>query len=212
MPATATTQRTPYKVKAMSVEACSCAHGCNCQFGGTPNEGMCEFVIGYDVKEGRLGDVDLRGVRIVIAAKYPGPIHEGRAKVVLFADQGARPEQVQAMATIMSGQLGGMPWEALAGTIESLEGPIFAPIELTIDGQKARVRVPGAIELDTTPLRDPVTGQEKEVHITYPNGGFFWNDGNVVTTSTMRCDHPSVRMSWPSKYAATAEVNWSNGA
>lgn len=212
MSATGTTQRTPYKVKAMSVEACSCAHGCNCQFGGTPNEGICEFVIAYDVEEGRLGDVDLRGVRLVIAAKYPGPIHEGGGKVVLFADQRARPEQVQAMATIMSGQLGGMPWEALAGTIASLEGPIFAPIELAIDGQKARVRVPGAIELDTTPLRNPVTGEEKEVHIVYPRGGFFWNEGNVVTTSTMRCDHPSVRMSWPSKYAATAEVNWSNGA
>jgi hypothetical protein len=116
------------------------------------------------------------------------------------------------MATIMSGQLGGMPWEALAGTIESLEGPIMAPIELAIQGQKARVRVPGAIELDTAPIRDPVTGQEKEVHIVYPRGGFFWNDGNVVTTGTMRCEHPSVRMSWPNKYAATAEVNWSNGA
>jgi hypothetical protein len=207
-----TTQRTPYKVKAMSVEACSCAHGCNCQFGGTPNEGICEFVIAYDVQEGRLGDVDLRGVKIVIAAKYPGAIHEGRGKVVLFADQRARPEQVQAMATIMSGQLGGMPWEALAGTIESLEGPIFAPIELAIEGQKARVRVPGVVELETTPLRNPVTGEEKEVHIVYPKGGFFWDEGNVVTTSAMRCDHPSVKMSWPSKYAATAEVNWSNGA
>jgi hypothetical protein len=28
-------------------------------------------------------------------------------------------------------------------------------------------------------------------------GGFFWNDGNVVTTR-------------PSKYASTAEVNWTN--
>ena len=205
------TQRTPFRVKAMSVEACNCAHGCNCQFGGTPNEGKCEFVIGFDIREGKFGDVDLRGMRAVIAAKYPGPIHEGRGHVVLFVDERARPEQVQAFATILSGQMGGMPWEALAGTIEKLEGPIAKPIELSIQGQIARIRVPGAVELDTTPLRDPVSGAEKEVHITYPRGGFFWNDGNVVTTSTMRVDHPSVRMSWPSKYAATAEVNWTNG-
>ena len=43
---------TPYRVRAQSVEACSCAHGCNCQFTGTPTEGMCEFVIGYLVEEG----------------------------------------------------------------------------------------------------------------------------------------------------------------
>jgi len=205
-----TESRPAYKVRADSVEACSCAHGCNCQFTGTPTEGFCEFIIGYDIKDGRFGDVDLRGVRAVVAAKYPGPIHEGNAHVVLFVDQRAQPEQVQALATILSGQVVGMPWEALAGTIGTLEGPIAAPIEMSIQGQRARVRIPGAVELETTPIRDAVSGEEKEVHIVYPRGGFFWNDGNVVTTSTMRVDHPSLRMSWPVKYAATAEVNWTN--
>lgn len=202
--------RTPYRVKAMSVEACSCAHGCNCQFGGTPNEGICEFVIGFDVKEGQFGQVDLAGMHAVVAAKYPGAIHDGRGHVALFVDERARPEQIQAFATILSGQMGGMPWEALAGTIEKFEGPIARPIELSIEGQRARIRIAGAVELDTTPLRNPATGEEKEVHITYPKGGFFWNDGNIVSTSTMRVDHPSLRMSWPAKYAATAEVNWAN--
>jgi hypothetical protein len=202
--------RTAYKVRAMSVEACSCAHACNCQFVGTPTEGFCEFIIGYDIKEGRFGDVDLAGVRAVVAAKYPGAIHEGNAHVVLFVDERARPEQVQALATILSGQAGGMPWEALAGTIGKLEGPIARPIEITIQGQRGRVRVPDAIELETTPIKDAVSGDEKEVHIVYPKGGFFWNEGNVVTTGTMRVDHPSLRMSWPAKYAATAEVNWTN--
>jgi hypothetical protein len=36
-------------------------HGCNCQFGGTPNEGRREFVIGYEVREGRFGDVETGG-------------------------------------------------------------------------------------------------------------------------------------------------------
>ncbi len=53
--ATKPSQSTSYRVRAQSVEACSCAHGCNCQFGGTPNEGICEFIIGYVVDEGRFG-------------------------------------------------------------------------------------------------------------------------------------------------------------
>jgi hypothetical protein len=207
---TATGQRTPFRVKAQSVEACSCAHGCNCQFGGIPNEGKCEFVIGYEVQEGRFGDVDLRGVRAVIVAKYPNAIHEGHGRVALFVDERARPEQESAFATILSGQQGGMPWEALAGTIEQFEGPISKPIDLAINGQRAHIRIPGVLELETTPLLNPITGEEKEVHIVYPKGGFFWNDGNVVTTRTMRVDYQPVRMEWPSKYASTAEVNWTN--
>lgn len=203
-------ERTAYHVKAKSVEACSCRHGCNCQFGGTPNEGKCEFVIGYEVKDGHFGDVDLDGVRAVVAAKYPNAIHEGHGDVVLFIDDRASDEQVNALATILSGQMGGMPWEALAGTIEHFEGPVRAPIELDIDGQDARLRIPGVVELQTTPLRDAVSGEPKEVHINYPKGGFFWNDGNIVTTSTMRAKHGSIDIEWPDKYAATAEVNWTN--
>jgi hypothetical protein len=209
---TASAPRTPYRVRAMSVEACSCAHGCNCQFGGTPNEGFCEFIIAWEIKEGTFGAVDLSGFRAAIAAKYPGAIHEGHGHVVLFVDDDSRSDQVAAFATILSGQMGGMPWEALAGTIERLEGPVAAPIELTIDGQLARVRIAGQVELETTPLLNPVTGDPKEVHISYPKGGFFWNDGNIVTTRTMRVDRETVRMAWPSKYAATAEVNWTNAS
>lgn len=211
MTAAAKTERTPYKVKGMSVEACSCAHGCNCQFVGTPREGICEFVIGYVVQQGTYGAVDLAGLLGVIVAKYPGAIHEGHGHVALFVDQKASKEQVEAFATILSGQAGGMPWEALAGTIEKFEGPIATPIDMAVNGQRAHIRIPGTVELETTPLRDVVSGAEKEVHIVYPRGGFFWNDGNVVTTATMRVDHDSLRMSWPAKYASTAEVNWTNG-
>lgn len=202
--------QTAYRVRAQSVEACNCQHGCNCQFGGFPNEGRCEFIIGYEVEDGYFGDVDLGGLRAVVAAKYPHAIHEGRGHVALFIDEKASQKQVDAFSTILSGQAGGMPWEALAGTIERFEGPIRTPIELRISGQQAHLRVPGAVELDTAPLRDPVSGEEKEVHISYPKGGFFWNDGNVVTTTTMRASHGDLRLEWPGKYAATAEVNWTN--
>lgn len=203
-------EQTPYRVRAESLEACSCQHGCNCQFGGFPNEGICEFVIGYEVVDGRFGDVDLDGVRAAIVAKYPNAIHEGHGDVVLFIDERATPDQTAALATILSGQAGGMPWEALAGTIEHFEGPVRTPIDFAVDGQDGHVRIPGAVQVDTTPLRDAVSGEPKEVHITYPNGGFFWNDGNVVTTSAMHARHGNLDIAWPNKYAAIAEVNWTN--
>jgi hypothetical protein len=205
--------RPAYRVRAQSVEACNCALGCNCYFGGTPNEGICEFVIGYDIQEGGLGHVDLSGVRAVVAAKYPNAIHEGHGHVVLFVDQAASPEQVSALVTILSGQAGGMPWEAIAATIEKFEGPILRPIEMGANGQRGHVRIAGAVELETTPIRNPLAGgQEIEVHMVYPKGGILWNDGSIVTTGTMRVTHDSLKMQWPGKFAVIAEVTWTNAA
>ena len=203
--------RPTYRVRAQSVEACNCALGCNCYFGGTPNEGICEFVIGYDIQEGGLGNVDLRGVRAVVAAKYPNAIHEGRGHVVLFVDQSASPEQVTALVTILSGQAGGMPWEAIAPTIEKFEGPILRPIEISAKGQQGRVRIAGAVEVETTPIRNALAGgKEIEVRMVYPSGGILWNDGNIVTTSTMRVTHDAFRLEWPGKFSVLAEVTWTN--
>lgn len=208
--ATAASATTSYSVKAMSVEACNCQHGCNCQFGGFPNEGRCEFIIGYDVKSGRFGDVSLDGLRAVVAAKYPNAIHQGGGHVVLFVDEGASQAQVDAFATILSGQMGGMPWEALAGTVQKFEGPIRRPVEIRLNGRRSEVRVANAVELRLEPLRNPVSGEEQEVHIVYPKGGFFWNDGAVATSGTMRVAHGDMLMEWPGKYACVAEVNWTN--
>jgi hypothetical protein len=212
MSAQANAGKTAYRVKAESIEACNCQHGCNCQFAGYPNEGKCEFIVGYEVKDGRFGNVSLKGVRAVVAAKYPKAIHEGHGHVVLFVDDKASQEQVNALTTILSGKMGGMPWEALAGTIEHFDGPIRKPVEITISGERSQLRVPGAVELRLTPLRDAVSGQDKEVHIVYPKGGFFWNDAKMATTETMRVEHGNFRMEWPNRYAAAAEVNWTNQA
>ena len=200
----------PYRVKAESVEACNCQHGCNCQFAGFPNEGKCEFIIGFEVTDGKFGDVSLNGLRAVVAAKYPKAIHEGNGHVVLFIDDKVSDAQATAFATILSGQQGGMPWEAIAGTIGKFEGPIRKPIEITLAGEKSMVRVPGVVELQLTPLTDPVSGQEKEVHVTYPKGGFFWDDAKMATTTTMRAQHGDLRLEWPSRYAAAAPVKWTN--
>src|SRR5437899_10848318 len=85
--------KTPFRVKAMSIEACNCQHGCNCQFGGYPNEGKCEAILGYEVKSGRFGNVSLNGVRGVVAFKSPNAVHGGHGHVILFADDTASEQQ-----------------------------------------------------------------------------------------------------------------------
>lgn len=157
-----TAGRPPWRFKASWVEACNCPHGCNCQFAGFPNEGKCEGVFGCEVKDGRFGNTSLNGLRFAIPFKYPKAIHEGNGHVVLFVDEKASQEQVDALTTILSGKMGGMPWEVLAGTIGRFEGPIRKPIDIHVAGEHSVVNVPGAIEMRLTPLKDPVSARTRK--------------------------------------------------
>lgn len=200
----------PYRIQVHSIEACNCSHGCNCQFGGFPDHGPCEAMIGGEVKEGHYGEVDLAGIRYVIAFMYPGAIHLGGGELAVFIDDRATPAQAGALATILSGRAGGMPWEMLAGTVASLDGPIRAPIEMTVNGTKSSFRIPGVLELRQTPIRDAVSGREKEVQIVYPNGGFFWDTGKITTSEAMHADFGMIRFRHPGGFASYATPTWSN--
>ena len=203
---------TPWRLKVHNLEACNCSNGCGCQFNGFPDYGGCEAIVGYEIIEGHYGTVDLTGVRAVFGGKWPKAIHEGNGTGVLFIDAAARPAQVEGLAKIFSGQAGGMPWEALAATLTTVEGPIVKPIEMTINGRRSRFRIADILDVNLTPMINPVTGEESEVHIVYPKGGFIWNDGDVCTTATMRITHGDLNYQYPGKWAAYAVAEWTNQA
>ena len=128
----------------------------------------------------------------------------------MFVDEKASPEQVEGIAMIFSGQAGGMPWEAIAGTLNSVEGPILKPIEMKVDGNRSSFRIADILEVDMAPLKDVMSGEEKNVHIVYPQGGFIWNDGSIGTTETMRIGHDGIQFQHPTRFAAYAVPEWSN--
>jgi hypothetical protein len=207
-----TATRTPWHLKVHNLETCNCSNGCGCQFNGFPDYGHCEAIIGFEVIEGHYGDVDLAGVRWVFAGKWPQAIHEGNGKGVLFIDASARPQQVEGLATILSGQAGGMPWEALATTLVEVQGPILETIEMTVNGRKSTFRIPGIVDVNMTSMINPVTGAESHVHVVYPDGGFVWNDGDVGTTETMQIHYGDFNFQYPGKWAVYAVAEWSNQA
>lgn len=202
--------RKPYRVKVHHIEACNCSNGCNCQFNGFPDYGPCETIWGNQVIAGAYGDVDLTGVQVVFAAKWPKAIHEGHGRGVCFINDAATPEQVEAMWMIASGQAGGMPHTGFAETYDALEGPVVVPMEMVVDGRRSRLRIPGIIDFQLTPLTDPVSGEEKEVRIVYPGGGFEWPEGDICTTATMSVTYGDFQFAYPSKWAAYATPEWTN--
>jgi len=208
MPAAATATR--FDVQVDHIEACNCPPNCPCQFGGLPTHGSCHFLIGYRVKKGTFGAVKLDGAKFVTICFYPAAIHQGNGSVALFVDEGLTAPQVDAIAQILSGKHGGMPWEALATTVTSFEGPIRSRIEMTVNGNRSSFKVAGELELQQTPIKDIVSGEDKEVHIVYPKGGFLWDDGNVCTSATMQSKHGKLRFDHAGGYSASAIARWTN--
>ena len=202
--------RTAYHLKAHYLETCNCDPGCTCNFGGFPNYGPCEAIVGMDIIEGNYGAVNMAGVRAVVAAKWPKAIHEGDGQSVLFVDESARPEQVEGLVSVLSGREGGMPWEILSSTITETEGPLLKHIDMKIDGRDSSFRIEGILEASLAPLRNPVTGEDNEVHVVFPGGGLIWDDGNACTTGTMRVDHGDIKFAYPGRSAFYTVVDWTN--
>ncbi len=202
--------RTPYRLKGVWLETCNCDAGCNCNFGGFPDHGSCQGLIGIALQEGNYGNVDMAGVRAVVAAKWPKAIHDGDGKAVFFVDESASSEQAESLANIFSGKDGGLPWEIFATTLSSVEGPVIKSIEMHLDGRNSSFRIEGILEATMSPLKNPVTGEENEVHIIFPKGGLIWNDGDSATTSTMRIDYGDIKFEHPGQNGIFAQIEWTN--
>ena len=205
-----TQAQTPYRIKANWLETCNCDPGCNCNFGGFPDHGPCEALVGLRIDEGNFGDVDLSDVKAVLAIMWPKAIHEGNGTAAIFIDESASEQQVQGLATILTGQVGGMPWEILATTLTSLDGPVLKHIQMDVNGTNSGFSIDGILEAKMVPLKNPVTGEDNEVHIVFPNGGLIWNDGDNATTSTMKVDYGAVKFDHTGMSGIFAPVEWTN--
>ena len=103
-----------------------------------------------------------------------------------------------------------MPFEALAGTVAVLEGPVRKPIEMQVNGTRSWFKIPGVLEMRQTPIRDAISGQDKDVQIVYPKGGFFWNTGNIATTEVLEVNYGPVKFKHGGGFASYATTTWSN--
>ena len=103
-----------------------------------------------------------------------------------------------------------MPWEILATTLSSVAGPFVMPIQMNVDGRNSGFKIDGILEAQMTPLKNPVTGEENEVHVVFPNGGMIWNDGDTGTTSILKVDYEGITFDHSGQSGIFASVEWSN--
>ena len=151
-----------YQLQGNSLEACTCEASCPCWAGYEPNEG-CDTVLSWHIGEGTIEGVDVSGRSVAVAADVPCSVsNEGAASATLYVDDGATPQQEEALRNTWTGQLGG-PVADLARLFGEVASVKRAPITFSVDGGRGTLAIGQEVEADTTPLWE-AEGRSSTVH------------------------------------------------
>jgi len=209
MSSTATETRTAWRLKGKGYEFCNCNPGCTCNFSGFPTsaDGSCKALVANVIESGSCGDVDLSGVTAVAIIDWPKAIHDGNGKVVFVVPAEVSDDQVNALAQIYTGALGGQPWEIL-GTTYAVAGLVRAPVTINADGLEATVSIDGVGKAEGRYFANPVTGERHEAHIVLPDG-FIWTKGECGVGS-FTADAEGLSLSFTDSNWILYDFDWSN--
>lgn len=201
--------RTAWRLSGKGYEFCNCQPGCTCNFSGFPSshDGSCKAAVATRIIEGRCGEVDLSGIDAVAIIDWPRAIHDGGGRAVFVVPPEVKDEQLDAMAQIFTGQLGGMPWEILGSTYEVV-GVVRAPVHITDDGIHSSFSVPGVGEARGATLKNPVTNEDHHASIVLDQG-FIWKRGDCGQGS-FKVEAEGIHLDFEGSNWIYYEFDWSN--
>jgi hypothetical protein len=200
-----------WEIQGVEYGHCNCNFGCPCQFNSLPSHGHCRAHSFFRIDRGHFGDVKLDGLAFGFLALWPGPIHLGDGTWQPVIEERASPKQRAALEAIGAGketEPGTLITQVFSTTISKLMPPIYKPIELAIDLARvtAHVRVPGLIEADAHPIKNPVTGAAHRVRVQLPEGMEFTEA--EFAAGNCRTQGP-IELAFDETHAHLAPIHWS---
>jgi hypothetical protein len=200
-------QRTDWRLQGDWIKSCNCAFGCPCDFNARPTHGNCQGLFGMRIGQGHFGPTRLDGLSFFLMVDFPGPLHEGNGTTQAIVDDRATPEQRDALLEIVSGRHSdeGTLFAILPLITTRVLDPIVAPIsvDFDMDGRTARVSIPGALETETRPIRNPVTGAPHRIQVNMPEGF----EHRLAEIARARIDSTGgIRFSVPEGHSSLARV------
>ena len=114
--------------------------------------------------------MSLDGLNFSVYANWPGAIHEGNGEAVVLIDERASDRQRDTIATLVGGTVGG-PWGVLAWTWSTkVHGPRLVSYDIQLNGIGSRVKAGNVIELESTVIKNPVSGKDAHPRVILPEG------------------------------------------
>jgi len=200
-----------WTIDADYLQACNCDYGCPCEFEAPPTMGFCEGMGIYKITKGKFGNVSLDGVAFAFGIKFPAAMHKGNGTAIWVIDSRATPEQRDAMNQILSGKVGGMPFEVFPMLITNLLPAQYAPIDVKLNGRDSSATIGGGAggAIACEPIKNPVTGDPEQIRVEHGTG-FIFKSAECVSAREGRMDIGGFKISYPNKAGFVAKVNYSN--
>lgn len=195
-----------WAMKGYLLGACSCDWGCPCSYNARPTQGFCEGGYVWHITQGHYGERRLDGLNVAWVAHSPGPLHEGNLSSQLVIDERADEAQRRALMSLCLGKEGG-PWEVFAAITSTWLEPVFAPFDVKIDGLHSRVKAGASLELELTPIANPVTGKVEELQLRKPTG-FTSTWADLGATRVLRIAYPGLKYDHSGKYGEYSEFTY----
>lgn len=198
-----------WRVEGEYFESCSCEVLCPCLLSNMqarPSKGHCDVVLGFRIRKGSYGDVDISGLNAAQALTTPGPMADGQGTLAVYVDSRGNDAQRAALNAIFSGNVGGPP--ALLVSVVSTHLPTkTAAIDFNSDGRVWKLSIGNVGEVTI----EGIEGANNQVvwleGTTHPassrlavakGGSCHYNDHGLVFDNTGRNGH-------------FAPISWSNG-
>jgi hypothetical protein len=126
------------------------------------------------ITKGYFGKVKLDDLYFCVVVHFPGALHEGNGSAQPILDERASPEQRDALAAILSGENSaeGTLFHIVSLIVTKMHDPIIASFTFKFD-QDARVAkmvIPGVLETESEPIKNPVTGLPHRAQVVMPEG------------------------------------------
>lgn len=187
-----------WRLKGEWIKNCNCDFGCPCDFNSRPTNGYCKGLVGMHITEGHFADTRLDGLNFAAVIDFPGALHEGKGTLQAIIDERATPQQREALFGILSGQNSdeGTIFHIFSLIVAKMLDPIFAPIRFEFDmpGRRAKLSIPGVLETENEPIRNPVTGAPHRILVVMPEGfehhSAEVSSARIVSTGGIRYEVP----------------------
>jgi hypothetical protein len=133
------------------VENCNCQVSCPCtmslEFKPTSPDQSCHVTLGFNIRQGHYGNVDLGGLGAAVVLNTPPgqSMSQGNLSAALYLDDRASAEQANALQTILGGQAGGL-FGALGPLIGNVLGVKKAEFQFGQDGKRRSLRIDGVTD------------------------------------------------------------------
>ena len=173
-----------WRLEGEWIKNCSCAYGCPCDFNAKPTLGWCKGLLGMRITKGHYEQTRLDGLSFFVVVHFPGPLHEGNGQAQPIIEERANPAQREALFNIMSGKNSaeGTLFNIFSLIVTKMHDPVFAPVDFRFDkkGRTARLAIPGILETEVEPIKNPVTGAPHRIQVVMPEG-FEHIEGEIAS-------------------------------